>query len=57
LNRHDADVLTVGPDQPDFLDPNPFIDPVFLGADKTLSFLVLLKPPGEPAPGGYRPKS
>jgi hypothetical protein len=50
-------MLAIGSDQPDFLDPNSFVKTMVFSADVTLSFLELVKPPGEPAPGGYRAKS
>ena len=36
LHRHDADILTVGPDQANFGNPNAFIDSKIVGAYKIL---------------------
>ena len=36
LNGHDADMLTIGADQPDFADTNAFVDTMISGANRFL---------------------
>jgi hypothetical protein len=45
LNGYDTDVLTIGADQPDFTNPDAFVDAMVFGAN-TLLLLNYLNAPG-----------